>query len=163
MASEKNLNAVFTDIANAIRVKKGTTDQIKPINMAEEIANLPSGGGSFPPDWAEIGYDETPPYILDDFEYAKKIANEWDDTKTTLRYSSKNDLYFFPKVDTSKITDMQYAFDSDSNLKYIPLLDTSNVTTMYMAFHGCSKLKKIPCFNTSKVTTMTYMFESCGS
>ena len=44
MASEKNLNAVFTDIANAIRGKKGTTDQIKPINMAEEIANLPSGG-----------------------------------------------------------------------------------------------------------------------
>ena len=30
MASEKNLNAVFTDIANAIRGKKGTTDQIKP-------------------------------------------------------------------------------------------------------------------------------------
>ncbi len=43
MASEKNLNAVFTDIANAIRKKKGTTKKIKPINMATEITNL-SGG-----------------------------------------------------------------------------------------------------------------------
>ena len=40
MASEKNLNAVFTDIANAIRKKKGTTKKIKPINMATEITNL---------------------------------------------------------------------------------------------------------------------------
>ena len=35
MASEKNLNAVFTDIANSIRSKKGTTNAIQPINMVD--------------------------------------------------------------------------------------------------------------------------------
>ena len=33
MASEKNLNAVFSDIANSIRSKKGTTASIQPINI----------------------------------------------------------------------------------------------------------------------------------
>ena len=40
MASENNLNAVFTDIANAIRDKKGSVNTIKPINMADEILTI---------------------------------------------------------------------------------------------------------------------------
>ena len=43
MASEKNLNAVFTDIANSIRSKKGTTGTIQPINMASEIDSIETG------------------------------------------------------------------------------------------------------------------------
>ncbi len=43
MASEKNLNAVFSDIANSIRSKKGTTDTIQPINMASEIDSIETG------------------------------------------------------------------------------------------------------------------------
>lgn len=43
MASEKNLNAVFTDIANSIRSKKGTTGTIQPINMADEISTIETG------------------------------------------------------------------------------------------------------------------------
>ena len=45
MVSENNLNAVFTDIANAIRDKKGSVDTIKPINMADEILTIETGGG----------------------------------------------------------------------------------------------------------------------
>src|SRR5574344_307562 len=44
MASEKNLNAVFTDIANSIRSKKGTTGTIQPVNMASEIDSIETGG-----------------------------------------------------------------------------------------------------------------------
>ena len=44
MASEKNLSAVFTDIANSIRSKKGTTGAILPINMASEIDGIQTGG-----------------------------------------------------------------------------------------------------------------------
>ena len=43
MASEKNLNAVFSDIANSIRSKQGTTDAIQPINMASEIDSIETG------------------------------------------------------------------------------------------------------------------------
>lgn len=40
MASQNNLTAVFTDIANAIRDKKGSVATIKPINMADEILTI---------------------------------------------------------------------------------------------------------------------------
>ena len=40
MASQNNLTAVFTDIANAIRDKKGSVNTIKPINMADEISSI---------------------------------------------------------------------------------------------------------------------------
>lgn len=43
MASKNNINSVFTDIANSIRAKKGTTNTIQPINMAEEIDGIPTG------------------------------------------------------------------------------------------------------------------------
>lgn len=43
MASKNNINSVFTDIANSIRAKKGTTNTIQPINMAEEIDGIITG------------------------------------------------------------------------------------------------------------------------
>ena len=164
MASEKNLNAVFTDIANAIRGKKGTTEQFQPINMADEIANLPSGG-SFPPDWSEIGYSGTPQGILDGFEYAKKIAREWDDTQTYLfrKFYEDKKLVFFPLVDTSKADNMGWMFYSCSHLMEISDIDTSNATDMSLMFYGCSSLTTIPKLDMSKVKSMDRMFGNCSS
>jgi hypothetical protein len=39
------LNEVMKDTADAIREKKGTTDLIAPVNFAEEIKGITSGGG----------------------------------------------------------------------------------------------------------------------
>ena len=40
----ENIVELLTDVADAIREKKGTTDKINAQNFAEEIRNLPSGG-----------------------------------------------------------------------------------------------------------------------
>ena len=40
MASEKNLNSIFSDIANVIREKTKTSDLIKPYDMAEKINEI---------------------------------------------------------------------------------------------------------------------------
>lgn len=45
MAKNNNLKDFVTDIADAIRAKKGTTDLINPQDFAEEIEGI-SGGGS---------------------------------------------------------------------------------------------------------------------
>ena len=45
MARTDNLTNYLTDVADAIREKKGTTDVIPANTFDEEIKNLPSGGG----------------------------------------------------------------------------------------------------------------------
>lgn len=46
MARTDTLGNFLTDVADAIRTKKGTTDTIKASNFDTEIVNLPSGGSS---------------------------------------------------------------------------------------------------------------------
>ena len=41
----ENIVELLTDVADAIREKKGSTEPIKAQNFANEIKNLPSGGG----------------------------------------------------------------------------------------------------------------------
>ena len=43
MSKQNNLTDFLTDVANAIRAKKGSTDLINPQNFSSEIASLPSG------------------------------------------------------------------------------------------------------------------------
>lgn len=45
MAKNDNLTDFLTDVANAIREKKGTTDLINPQNFSDEIASIETGGG----------------------------------------------------------------------------------------------------------------------
>lgn len=46
MAKNDNLTDFLTDVANAIRAKKGTTAKINPQDFSSEIASIESGGGS---------------------------------------------------------------------------------------------------------------------
>lgn len=46
-ASNPNLNDIFTDIANAIREKDGSSDEIHPVNFADKIIAIPSGGQEY--------------------------------------------------------------------------------------------------------------------
>ena len=45
MAKSDNLTDFLTDVADAIRAKKGTTEKINPQDFASEIASIEGGGG----------------------------------------------------------------------------------------------------------------------
>ena len=45
MAKNNNLTDFLTDVANAIRAKKGTTAKINPQDFSSEIASISTGGG----------------------------------------------------------------------------------------------------------------------
>lgn len=129
------------------------------------IANVNvSGAKVYPPDWSEIGYEDTPQNVIDVFNYAKDIKDNWDSSVTNLsrKFSSDTQLVYMPLVDTSSATNMNSMFEGCSKLLEVALLDTSKVTRMQSMFAYCSLLTTIPQINTSKVTTMFSMFESCN-
>ena len=64
MAKNNNLTDFLTDVANAIREKKGTTAKINPQDFSSEIASISTGGGDTPtPDIPVIGDGKTYLYI----------------------------------------------------------------------------------------------------
>lgn len=101
------------------------------------------------PDWDEIGYDNIPNTILEDFNYSKNIAMNYDYTRTNCDnlYSSNSDLVYMPKVDTFIVTSMRNMFDRCANLVSVPVLYTGNVIQMDNMFNECLKLDEDSLYN----------------
>lgn len=155
MASEKNLNAVFTDIANSIRNKKGTTGTIQPVNMASEIDSIETGSTeksfiykgleAMGTNWDSAFYCYGGAYVFQNMTTIKD--NDIPDASNVLsmyqmfRYCKK--LTSVPFMNTSKLGNASYMFHSCESLTTIPSYDFSNVYNMEGIFGVCSKLEFI--------------------
>ena len=144
------------DIADAIREKTGSQDTIAVSDFASEIENIPSGGGDL--DWSAIGYESTPQAIVDGYNYALQIQNEWTTNSKLANYPT---VLICPLVDTSNKTTFNTFADGCNRLISVPLLDTSNSTSTFGMFRSCSTLTTVPLFDTSSVTDMSNMFNEC--
>lgn len=118
----------LTDIADSIREKLGSQDTYKVSEMSEAIDSITGGGGDV--DWSAIGYESTPQAIVDNYNYALQIKNNWDASTTSLqsKFASDTTLVIMPLIDTSNVLTMQNAFQSCSNLSSLPILDTSKLS-----------------------------------
>ena len=136
MARTDTLGNFLTDVATAIREKKGTTDTILASNFDTEIASIQGGSSKYAPRFIRF-------YNYKGTELNEEIAN----------------------LDTSNITDMSYMFYTNNMLQSLDLsnFDVSNVTNMGGMFQNCYKLSNLylGTFDTSKVTSMNRMFEGC--
>ena len=160
MARTNTLGNFLTDVADAIRKKKGTTGTILASNFDTEIASIESG----------VDINE---YLSDTITKGTSSSGGW--LKTILKLRSpltiegtsaeymfyKYPLNELPQLDTSNVTRMNQMFYYCENLTTIPQIDTSNVTNMDEMFHHCINLTTIPQIDTSNVTTMVYMFGYC--
>ena len=166
MASQNNLTAVFTDIANAIRDKKGSVNTIKPINMADEILTISSGVSV--KDFITTRNAEYLFYNCSNLT-SEQLASilKYDDTSNCTNMSYMFDycstLTTIPLIDTSNCTNMSYMFYYCSTLTTIPLIDTSGVTDMQYMFYKCTNLTTIPLIDTSNCTNMQRMFDECSN
>ena len=161
MARTDTLGHFLTDVADAIRTKKGSSDTIQASNFDTEIENLPSGADLsdyFTPTISD-GNSNVPGYLY----MIKTIPNSTTVSGTSLSYAFYNFRgTAIPLLDTSNVVNMSNMFQN-SHLTTIPLLDTSNVTTMTSMFSYCSHLTTIPLLDTSNVTNMNSMFRDCTS
>lgn len=146
MARTNNLTDFLTDVADAIRTKKGSQETIQASDFDTEIENLPSGGGGL--DWSAIGYSGTPQSVIDGYNYAVEIKNNWDDTSTLEnKFEQDKKLIFMPFVDITKKTNLSGMFRYCTCLMAVPDLDYSNASQMLNIFYSCVNLKSISNFN----------------
>jgi len=134
-------------------------------HYSDFVDSIQTGGGtSYPPDWSQIGYNNTPQSVIDDFNYAKEIYDNWNINVSDLsnKFNSDDKLVYMPLVDTSNVTNIDGCFGYCTNLYYVPLLNTSNITSMQSSFSSCKSLKSIPLLDTKNVTTMRFAFQECS-
>lgn len=126
--------------------------------------NAGGGGGGSDLDWSALGYSGTPQPIVDDYNYAKNIYDNWDATQTNLlsKFYQDKALEICPLVNTENATNMQEMFSGCYYLKSVPLLNTTNATNMSGMFYSCNLIKTIPQFDTSKNKNFSQTFYGCG-
>lgn len=151
----------------SVTITENGTSSVQPdtgytgLSKVNITTNVSGGGSGI--DWSQIGYSTTPQYMIDDFNYAKEIYDNWDNTQTSLsnKFTNDNNLVIMPLVDTKNATIMNSMFQNCKNLKSVPLLDTKNVEKMYNMFNGCEQLVTVPELNTENVTDAMSMFNGC--
>lgn len=145
-------NLVFTSDANAAAsdIRVGKTAYVNDVKVTGTIKDYDDTyeEGGLAPDMLQI-----------------KIDNNNSCEYLFYKYSGTTDDWInnFSRLDTSKVTNMEYMFDGCENLTTIPQLDTSNVTKMHCMFDGCKNLTTMSQLDTSKATDMNYMFRDCYS
>lgn len=119
MAKNDNLTDFLTDVADAIRAKKGTTDKINPQNFSAEIASITTGGGEGDSDMPVIGDGKTYLYINIESQdllattvtfkqtVAYGVVVDWGDGSETQTYSgtgNKNATHTYAEVGEYRIS-----------------------------------------------------------
>lgn len=167
MATNNNLQDFLTDIANAIRTKKGTTQPINAQNFSTEILNIPTGGGG---NTLKNLLDATKSCYALFFNYNGTSIDDlitYNDTSEVTNMNSMVQscslLTTIPQLNTSNVNSMSSMFYICNSLTSIPLLDTSKVINMSNMFYGCSDLTTVPALDVSNVTNLNNMFSRCFS
>ena len=133
MARTDTLNNFLTDVADAIREKKGTTDTFSASSFDSEIASIESGSGSE--------------------EY---FNTEEKRTYGGITYYLKT----MPIIDFSQYTSLDRYFYYWENLEELPVLNTSNITNFSNCFYG-SGIKKFNYMDLSNATNVECFFQGC--
>ena len=165
MAKNDNLKDYLTDLADAIREKKGTSGPINPQDFASEIASIETSGGSDTPTpsrpmWTghadaeglrAIGWTD------EDIAYYQANGVNWNAEDDEYHKVSDDNKALYGVLTADNIQTYK------GRIVYLPKIDTSAKTSVNSMFYGCYSLVSIPQLDTQKVADMGYMFGNCYS
>lgn len=190
MSKQDNLTDFLTDVADAIREKKGTTDLINPQDFSSEIKNLPSGGSPFAVDFGEEIASGNPAYIgalQEDIDYYNEIQRKLaagevtdiqlrDDMDFRERIAWLSSPYQYSRspyaVSLPFINLREFRFPNFECSGYYTFLGVSKMeyaefsvygTRWDQMFERCVNLKRYKIHTELKPTTVDNMFFYCHS
>lgn len=163
MARTNNLNNFLTDVADAIRTKKGTTDTILASDFDTEITNLPSGGGA---DLDEYFNDTISAGTSSTETGWVKVLKKFPETLTIEGTSARYMFYDYPlleipDLDFSEVTDMQdtFGYSKITSLK----LNVPNATSLNGCCGNCTLLTNLEINSTNSNTNLGRLVYQCTS
>lgn len=135
----------LTSIGDAIRAKTGSSELIAPLDMADEINGITTGGG---------GDIEVEPIVLTGSQtygcagvLAGKYINMYGDTITTKDITAGNNMFYH----NNGVDKIPFDLNFKNNVN-------SSVNNM---FYSCEKLKLSPKINNIRVSECSYIFYNC--
>ena len=167
MARTDTLGHFLTDVADAIREKKGTSGTITASDFDTEIANLPSGGNvKIRPKSISFNYSTLTAIDL-------SLLDDTDLTTMNMRFYHCDNLKTLNGADNlfcPNVNDFQYMFafcgllEGELNLSNLnPVNITSTISCMNM-FYQCTNLTRIDLKNFAITPSQTNgMFFNCIS
>jgi surface protein len=186
MANKLYNESSIQDIADAIRSVNGSTDLYKVSEMPAAIENISTGLN-----WAELNYNTsgpnkgTPLEIVNGFNYAKTIMENYTDTST---YVNDLNLILWPNIDITERINYQNMFNgsallhcdsitlgqlkptgtittnnmfNETNIEYIEINSVNNEPVNFDGtFRNCKRLKTAQ-INAPAGVSIAGMFEGC--
>lgn len=153
------LTQLFTNIANAIRSKTGTSGTIVAENFPQEILSIDYNSKIL------TDTDKSANKVNEIYRYIIKIK-ELDLTNINTCKNMFRNCVSLESVqllkNTTNITNTSGMFYNCVSLIAAPLFDTSNVTDMGNMFNSARNLENVPIYNASSVTNFSSLFGACS-
>lgn len=157
------LTELFTNIANAIREKKGTTESIVAENFPSEIESISGGEKTVLPDGIKFKESTFSSIDLSNAD----TSNITDMSNMFYSCTSLTSMDLGSNFKTSNVTTIQHMFNGCTSLTSVNFnnFNAQNITSMGSAFSGCTALTSVNFGNidTSNVTSMQMTFDNCTS
>ena len=165
MARTNNLNNFLTDVADAIRTKKGTTDTILASDFDTEITSLPSGGGVDLDDYFNDTISAGTSSLANETGWIK-VLKKFPETLTIEGTSAEYMFYYYPlseipDIDFSEVTNMQSVF-SRSKITSLKL-NVPNATSLNGCCDSCTLLTNLEINSTNLNTNLGRLVYQCTS
>ena len=158
--SEKNLTAVFTDTASAIRAKTGTTEAICPLDFADKINSIQASGGTgagmkaYFEAGGKCAYSNVKSF--DNFIKYSDTENVLDFDNMFLRCERLTNL---PNIDMSKARSAVSCFGYNKSITAADItINSSLISSISRIFEYCSKLETLKITSTNSTQRIQCRF-----
>lgn len=157
MAKNNNLTDFLTDVADAIREKKGTTELINPQDFSAEIASIESSGGNGWTGHADAEGLRAIGWTDEDIAYYQENGVDWNEEDDHLHLMSDDNKALYGVLTADNISSYK------DRIVYLPKIDISNRTSANSLFKDCYYLVAIPALNWTNIWNLSATFENCVS